>query len=368
MDWRDTIMRYVSAGLLGGITLGDWLRLLRENRFAVSPAYLFRAMGITFCAAQNSVIRRCEDWRYRSRLKNLAVEPPIFLLGHWRHGTTHLHNLMTVDDRFAFPNMYQALFPHTFLSTEWIGSRFIGFFLSKRRPMDNVEWNMRSPQEEEFALCVASLQSPYMCWTFPRQRALYDKHLTMRHACEPDLARWRAAYILFLKKLTLKYQRPLVLKSPPSTCRIRMLLEMFPNARFVHIHRNPYAVFPSTRTTFQNTQNRLQHDGMGDLDDRIFRLYNEMYRVFFEERSLIPKGQFHEVSFERLEEDPVGQVKRIYEALGLPDFGCVEPALSKYVASIAGYEKNRFAELPADLRARIAREWRPCFEEWGYPV
>ncbi len=102
------------------------------------------------------------------------------------------------------------------------------------------------------------------------------------------------------------------------------------------------------------------------LDERAIRQYREVYEVFFEERDLIPKGHFHEIGFEALETDPLGQVRRIYEALDLPDFGHVELALRHYLATIAEYMKNTLSELPAELRSRVARGWRRCFEEWGY--
>jgi hypothetical protein len=326
-------------------------------------------MAITSHTTANSVLGWFENWRYGPQLKEVAVPPPLFLLGHWRSGTTHLHNLMTVDERFAFPNNYQALFPHTFLTTEAVNSRLMAFFLPKRRPMDNVEWDLRSPQEDEFALCASCFASPCMGWVFPRRRDHYDRYLTFRDVSEREIVGWREALVLFLKKLTLKYGRPLVLKSPPHTCRIRLLLQLFPQARFVHIHRNPYAVFPSSRKTFQVAleMHRLQRRP-DEWDEWILRQYRTMYDVFFEERSLIPAGHFHEVCYERLEEDPVGEVRRVYEALSLPDFGQVEPALRRYVGSIAGYRKNEFPELLAELRKRIADEWRPCFEEWGYSV
>lgn len=152
MAWRDTFLRYFGPGLLGGITAGDWVKRLRDNHFAVAPSCLNRVMAITLHSLQNSVYRRFEQWRYGPKLKDVVVQSPLFLLGHWRHGTTHLHNLMTVDERFAFANNYQALFPHSFLSTEASASRLMGFFMPKRRPMDNVEWNLQSPQEDEFAL------------------------------------------------------------------------------------------------------------------------------------------------------------------------------------------------------------------------
>jgi hypothetical protein len=112
----------------------------------------------------------------------------------------------------------------------------------------------------------------------------------------------------------------------------------------------------------------LQRLDFSDLGDRTLPQYREVYDAFFEERGLIPKGRFHEVSFEELELDPIGQVRGIYQALDLPDFGHIEPALRRYLGSLAGYKKNTFPDLPADLRARTARGWRRYFEGWGYPT
>jgi hypothetical protein len=93
-----------------------------------------------------------------------------------------------------------------------------------------------------------------------------------------------------------------------------------------------------------------------------------MYDVFFEERGLIAPGRLHEIRFEELDADPVREVQKVYEALDLPDFKYVQPALCSYVQSVSGYHKNVFREVAVDVRGRLAREWGRCFEEWGYPV
>lgn len=368
MPWREALLSRFGPGLLSGVTLGDWVHLLRANRFSVAPSRWPRALAITQYGVQNSILRRFENWRFGSRLAAVEILPPVFVLGHWRSGTTHLHNLLTVDRRFAFPNTYQVVAPHTFLSTEGLGARMLAAFLPRRRPMDNVAWSVQSPQEDEFALAVASLRSPCLGWVFPNRRAHYDRHLTLRGLPESDVAAWRNALTLFLQKLTWKYRRPLVLKSPPHTCRIRLLLEMFPEARFVHIHRDPYAVFQSSRKTFRLNYelSGLQHAPLADLDDYLLRQYRTMYDAFFEEREFIPRGQYHEIGFEDLERDPLGEMQQLYDALQLPDFGLAAAPLREYVESIAGYAKNDFAGLPGELRQTIARAWEPSLIEWGY--
>jgi LPS sulfotransferase NodH len=169
--------------------------------------------------------------------------------------------------------------------------------------------------------------------------------------------------------MTWKFGRPLVLKSPPHTCRIRLLLEMFPDARFVHIHRDPYAVFRSTRGTIRTDKTLCLQEASDspDPDARIIRRYRIMYDSFFEERHLIPEGRFHELSFEELERDPVGVVRRIYEHLDIHGFEEFEPSLKRYAGSVSGYRKNEFPELPETLREKIAHAWERSFEEWGYP-
>jgi hypothetical protein len=370
MAWREALLSRFGAGGFTGVTLGRWIAVLREMRFDVDFPYWPRAAAITAGSIPNTFNSWLEKLIYDRRVRRTKVEPPLFILGIWRSGTTHLHNLLAQDSRFAYPNTYQTSFPATFLVTEKLNRRFVRFFVPNRRPQDNVAFGVQMPQEDEFAICALTGRSPMMTWAAPRQARRYDRYLTMREASLADVAEWKAALYSFVQKLSFKYGRPLVLKSPGHTCRIKILLELFPDARFVHIRRNPYDVFQSIEHTARKVTPwwALQRPDYRDLHERTLRQYRELYDVFFEERGLIPRGRFHEVGFEALEKDPVGQVRGIYEALDLPEFQSVEPELRQYVESLSGYEKNEFPELAPELRARIAREWRRCFEEWGYPV
>lgn len=326
-------------------------------------------MTITAHALSNSALRAIEAWRFQKKWESVAVRSPIFLLGHWRNGTTHLHNLIALDERFAFPTTYQALFPHSFLSCERVGTKLLELFLPRNRPMDNVEMKGSAPQEDEFALAVLSLRSPLLGWVFQRKRAHYDQFLTLNEISPDDLERWRNELLRFMQKLTWRYDRPLVLKSPPHTARIRRLLEMFPDAKFVHIHRNPFAVFQSCRRMFQvNFQmDALQIAPTEALDDWILGQYRQMYDAYFAERSLIPQGQLCEIAFESVEADPLGELRRVYQSLSLPEFAEVEPRVTEYLSRIADYKKNEFKSLPGELQGRIVSAWQRCFEEWDYP-
>lgn len=360
----------VSHNYLAGITAGDWWRLLRDNRFAVDPVYWHRAAVVSALSLMNSIHRGREQRRSHDAIARTEItEPPLFVLGHWRSGTTHLHNLIAQDTaQFAFANTYQVVNPHTFLTTEDFNTRLFARLLPDKRPMDNMALSFQTPQEDEFAPCLITLRSLYLGISFPRREDEYARYLTFRDVPRAEIEEWKTGFMWFLKKLTLKYGRALVLKSPPHTARIRLLLEMFPAARFVHIHREPYTVFQSCRHFYDTTMwyTYLQRPRLDDLEDRILRRYTELYDAYFADLDRIPRGQFHEVRFEDLERDPVGQVGAIYAALRLGEFEKVRLRLEEYVASLRQYEKNQFAVLPEPVRQRIAVAWRRSFEKWGY--
>jgi hypothetical protein len=368
MAWRERVLQTIGPGILAGVTSGDWVRLLRENRFAIDPPYWLRAQAITAQSLVNAAVRRHEERTYLPQVMAMDVPPPLFILGHWRSGTTHLHHLLAADRRFAFPNVYETSFPHTFLTTESRSARFVGAMLPPNRPMDSVRQTPDSPSEDEFAICAMTFRSPCIGWVFPRRAEHYDRYMTFRGVPEGELEEWKQALVLFAKKLTWKYGKPLVLKSPPHTCRIKLLLKLFPEARFVHIHRDPFTVYQSTRHTLSRVLRltRLQGGTGYDAEGNVLRRYREMYDALFEERCLIPEGRYCEIGFESLESDPIGIMRGVYEALRLPDFRGAEADLKAYMATISGYRKNSFPDLAPETRGRIAVEWRRCFEEWGY--
>ncbi len=356
-------------GLFSGVLLGDWLRMLSDNAFDVSLRRVPRVAFTTFLSLIGSTSRRVEDFRFARQVRAAAVPPPLFVIGHWRSGTTHLHNLLALDRRFAYLNFFQAFHPHHFLHAERVTTRLTSFLLPETRPQDDMPIDFNSPQEDEFALCAATGLSPYLSWTFPRRARHYDRYLTFRDASAGEVARWKEAFGWLAHKLAFKYEgRPLVLKSPTHTARIRLLLEVFPGARFLHVHRDPYEVYRST--CHMNARMaafvQVQELEPGWIEERVVRQYREMHEAFFAERSLIPAGQFHEVRFDRLEKDPLGQLRLAYEKLGLPDFAAVEETARAYLASVADYRRNAYPPLPAPLRERLRNEWGRCFEEWGY--
>ncbi len=353
---------------LTGITWDKWLQLLRENQYAVDLKYYARACGLTLMSLWNSHRKSLEDRLYHEKISTTQVFPPLFILGHWRSGTTLLHSLISLDEQFAYPNEFQAARPYSFLTGEAYLAKVSDAQLTQKRSMDNIVVLPTSPSEDEFALAVLTLRSHYLGWTFPRNEGFYDRYISFRGVSEVEIESWKKSLVWFLQKLTLRYNRPLVLKSPPHTARIQLLLGLFPQARFIHIVRNPFDVFRSTLNMFHTTAplSHLQKpDGLNPVDG-IFKRFIDLNATYLAQRAMIPSNRLVEVRFEDLEQNKSGVIAHIYEALGLEGFYQFEPKLREYVDKINNYQKSRKAELSEDLRVRIIREWQPYFDAWRY--
>lgn len=354
---------------LAGQPLSEWLRVMWANRFDVDSIYWPRTLINLPCSLLTSVMQQWEAWKFRSA-RDVPVPPPVFVLGHYRSGTTLLHNLLAVDKRFAFPTMFRIYNPYTFRVFEPLGSRLAAAVLPRRRIVDSMEWGVDMPQEDEMALMMMTGMSPYMGFVFSRRWEQFQRYSTFRDVPSADVRSWQLAFLWYVKKLTQVDGRPLLLKSPPHIARIGLLLDMFPNARFVHIHREPYTVFRSTRQLFERVTEMvgLQRPARTLIDGRVLRHYRDMYDAFFEQRSLIPSGQFSEVRFDALESEPVREIERVYAELNLPDFSAVRLALEQYVNLIKGHRKNEYPPLPEEQRRIVSETWRRNFDEWNYRV
>jgi len=223
-----------------------WIKLLARNRFAVHPPYWYIAAIVTIVSLGNTLLRWLEAAAYGRIIRKTEIsQPPIFILGHWRTGTTLLHELLIRDERFGFPTTYECLAPCHFLLTERLLSRLLWFLIPSRRPMDNMPAGFDRPQEDEFALCLLGAGSPYEMIAFPN-RAPGQEFLDLVDVSPRRLRRWRRTFKTLLRTITCKTGKRLILKSPPHTARIPVLKQMFPGAVFIHIVRDPYVVFPST--------------------------------------------------------------------------------------------------------------------------
>ncbi|HEX3149903.1 MAG TPA: sulfotransferase [Gemmataceae bacterium] len=351
-----------------GCDLFAWLRLLYRGRFRVGWRKLRLLPTGTLINSGHTFLRYVQEGLYGSRIRATKIaRPPVFILGHWRSGTTLLHELLVQDPRHNSPNTYQCFDPCHFLLTERLIRKYFSWLLPARRMMDNMPVGWGRPQEEEFALALLGAPSPYLDIAFPNEPHSDYAALDLDGLPAHERALWKRTFLHFLQTVSLRDPRRLVLKSPPHTCRIPALLELFPDARFIHIVRNPVSVYASTVNLWRTLQSMqaLQAPDFAGMEERVFTTFNHFHARLAETRGLVPANRFHELKYEDLTKDAVGEMRHIYEHLDLGDFESARPHIDRYVAETSRYECNKY-EIADDERAEINRRWGEVIQRFGY--
>lgn len=350
-----------------GMTITGLTRLL-SLRPNVTWSRLPRFLSLFPSSLYNSTMRLGEQLLYGRQIRNTELKkPPIFILGHWRSGTTLIHNLITSDPQFTSPTMYQTLFPHHFLLTETVAKKLTAAFVPTTRPMDNMPVSWDVPQEDEVALCILSQVSPYINLAFPQRLKLFRDLLDVEALPEEQRLRWDSALLLLLKKITLRTGRQIVLKSPSHTFRIKTMLRLFPDAKFIYIYRNPFDVFNST---CHLRRNMIDNNTMGkniykDIHNDVLINYETSIAQYESDKHLIPEGHLHEVRYEDLAECPLEEMESIYTGLNLDNIDDMRSAVAPQVEKLKKYKKNKFDPDP-ELARHVYERCRDIYERYGY--
>lgn len=352
-----------------GCGLGPWVRLLARNRFAVGWQYSYIAAIDTIGAAVNAGLYGFQQLRFGRQVNATElVAPPVFIIGHWRSGTTLLHELLVRDPEHTFPNTYECFSPNHFLVSEDFVRRWFSWVMPEKRPMDNMVTGWERPQEDEFALCNMGQPSPYLDIAFPNRNGPVARHLDPDQFTPAERESWKAALSWFLKCVTLRTPKRIVLKSPPHTSRVKLLAEAFPKACFVNIVRNPYELFASTVNLWRvfYAAHGLQKPKCEGLEEYVFNTFTLMHEKLEQARRTVDPAQIYDLRYEDLVADPMGEVRAVYEHFGW-DFDRVRPGVEEYMASVSDYRRNRY-DLAHHEKAAVARRWAAYFHRYGYTI
>jgi hypothetical protein len=354
-----------------GSHLFAWLKMLAHNRFDVGVRRVPRIVGMTFVILLGSLSHGLQSLIWSRRIRETEIkQAPLFIIGHWRSGTTWLHELLALDERFTYPTTYVCFNPNRFLLTERFDTHWLNFLfralLPEKRPFDNMAMGWDKPQEDEFALCNLGLPSPYQKIAFPNRNP-YPEYFDLEQLSPLERQRWKDGFLMFLKKLTVRDPKRILLKSPPHTYRIKVLLELFPDAQFVHIVRNPYTLFLSTVHLWKSLYEAqgLQQPNFEGLEDYVFENFVHMFEKLEEARPLLAAPRFHELRYEALVQDPIGQLRSLYDKLELGGFERMLPKLRQYLKETNDYRTNHY-QLTPELKEAITRRWGKVIERYGY--
>ncbi|HUT82051.1 MAG TPA: sulfotransferase [Candidatus Bathyarchaeia archaeon] len=355
---------------LVGSSLRNWLQLLWLNRFRISIRYWPRAFFISLIILSTFPFRVYERLKYNKKIKKTEIiQSPIIILGHWRSGTTYLHMLMTRNNNSAYCTNFKVFMPWMFISGEKLFKNAVQKSMPTKRRMDNVYLRVDEPTEEEFGLINFTPYSQYHGVSFPKERNYFKQYCTFEGVSERIINKWRRIYLYYLKKITYHSGgKRLVLKNPPSTARIKLLLELFPHAKFIHIHRNPLNVYSSTKLMYANQFPYFYlQEAKADEDEFIIETYTNLYKKFFEEKDLIPKENYIEISYHQLYSNPLATIEQIYQLLSLEGFEEAKPQLEEYIATQRSYIPNKH-KIDEGIKKKLYDKWSFCFKAWGYKM
>jgi hypothetical protein len=342
--------------------VGGLWRLLTRNRWAIALIRVPMVCLLFFITPFNDLLYCWQQIRFGRRIRESQLTaPPLFVVGHWRSGTTLLHELLSLDERWASPNTYQCFAPWHFLVSEWWMTHFGNFLMPEKRPMDNMKAGWLLPQEDEFAMMNLGCDSPYLRMAFPKRGPVFQELLDTSSISNQQWQPFAEKFLWFLKTLTVKYSKPLILKSPTHTGRIGRFHEMFPESVFIHISRDPRKLFPSTvrlwesLDTVQGLQMPVSEDQYEAL---VLDSFKRMYAGYFAHRDRIPAKQLIEIRYEDLVANPVQQLEQLYQRLGWDGFDKMRPKLESRMQQDKDYQVNRHllsSEQEAKVRAVCER-------------
>jgi|WetSurMetagenome_2_1015567.scaffolds.fasta_scaffold13445_5 hypothetical protein len=353
---------------LAGSSVSNIITQVKEH--PIHPKYYGKLTLTLLVASIFEVFNSWERVRWGRRIKAQSVsQPPVFIIGFWRSGTTLLHNLMCQDPAAAYTTTLQTVFPHITLSQGWWIKGAANLFLPGLRPFDNVKMDMGFPQEEEFGLTNIQPFSLYNFFLFPADfDRIVENELFPDMFSEKQLEKWQKHYREMAGKAMLNTGGTrYISKNPCNLVRMTLLKKMYPNAKFIFIYRNPYQVVESlyrfVLAIFPGVQLQAVPDDFNR--EKIVQLYATMMRYYLANKSSIPASDILEIKMEEFVQDKMGMMNSIYDSLGLDTFSLAKPGMEKHLRETESYARDSY-EIEPEIYELVNKYAPDIVEQLGY--
>lgn len=350
-----------------GASLKSWWKSLAAVNFNITPIYWPKTIFITGNILLNTPIQWWEKLRYQKKINATKVKAPVFILGHPRSGTTLLHYLLSKDPSFNYCTTSQALIPNVYFTIGNLLSDLLQKALPSTRPMDNLKMGAELPKEEEFAIGNMTSTSMVQGYVFPKKiKSLFDENVLFTK--QGNKENWQKHFQYLCQKLSLNREsQQLLLKSPNNTARVKAILECYPDAKFIHIYRNPYKVYLSNERLYEKIlpMTALQKVNALEIEEFIFYSYKSIMQQYFIDKKHIPEGQLIEIAYEDFVKNPFPNIENIYSQFFPQRLPEVKPLIEKEWENYSNYQTNIF-EIDNNLKNKINREWDFAFQALGY--
>lgn len=347
------------------------LRIIYNNGGLSTKGFL-HALPLFAKATVTEPFRWIELALHNRKIKTHQLQhEPIFILGYYRSGTTYLQQLFMQDERFGYTSLFQTLFPELMLSYEKSITPVLEKLAKKFKSQNHfhrtqLAWH--SPGEEDIAL-MCSLNPNTAQWgtLFPENAMEYfQKYTLFENLSYDEINKWKEQYLYLIKKISIANKnKQLVLKSPPNTARIQILLEMFPNAKFIYIARCPLDIYSSCKHLGQMIHKHymLGKYAAATADKIIIETYSQIMERYIADKQLIPEDRLIEICYEDFIKHPIATIENVYQHLNLASFEFCRTAMNKYVQVQKNYQMLRH-HLNGDELIEVQEQLSPYISYW----
>lgn len=355
-----------------------FLRIVKRNK-PVHPKRYLRLIAFYSKILPSGFLGFLENIFYRKKLKKFKPEhPPLYILGHWRSGTSFLQSLLGESPQFVYHTKFQTFFPESFLLTEKTikqAATAVLEYVGLTRSWDRgIAHNFSSlDTSSEIEISMMNQAKPYSFhWgqVFPKfWKYYFNRYLFWDDISESEIKNWKENVKYLNKKVNFLHPNCQVLvKNPGDTARVKAILDIYPDARFIFVHRNPYEVFYSSVKLWNKILSNLslQEITLDEIKNAILYIYKRVHEKYFDSKKRIPADNLVEIAYEDLRKKPLKVMKHVYNELGIMGFDSAKPAFEKYVNAMK-HKPTEYAFVNEDID-RINKEWAFIFKQLGYPM
>ena len=331
--------------------LAGWIKL-----FSLIPLGLF-----------NSILA-IPDFFFRGKNPKEIV----IIVGHYRSGTTHLHNLIEATGEMVAPSTYECAMPYHFLFTNIWLKPVISFFTPKKRLFDSMKMDVNTPQEDEIAMATCCTATPYLVTSFPFSQNYFKSCISISEMEKHDIDDWKNQHRRFILKLGKKSkgEKGLILKSPAHASRIPLLLEMYPNAKFIHIHRDPISVVRSSLNLYRVWYEMQTFGDISSLKenthDNLLETYAKIESDWAMDHQKIDSSNRIDISYSELNHNPEKTIKSIFDHFKLAGFS--KDKITSYLDSVKDHEKGNYPILDDSIISKMKTLLFDYCERYQYPL
>ncbi len=354
---------FLQPHILMGTNLIQFFRVVLTLNFSLKGRAIGRLFVSFFILVLFTPFRICEAILYLFAKKE-EVKQPIFIIGHFRSGTTFFHDALNELDNVVAPRMIDCLYPYMNKYFQFMLVPILKKALPEERLMDKMKVKWDSPQEEEFALSLMTFDTSVSFLFAPKNNSKQLNESVLLNN-EKVKSKWLKAHLKFARKLqSMNKGKTLVFKSPSNTARVKELLEIYPDAKFIHLVRNPNDVIPSTLHLYRKILPEfcLQDESTLELEEYVFSFYEEVMNKFIETKNELHASQMVELKYEDFVKQPIEELKRGFDQINL---SMSLEELHPFFESRKNFSKNNF-KLDERLKEAIRKRCAAVFQAYDY--